>query len=339
MGIFALLLVSSQAAEWSTSSGQYCIERCQENDDGVYKCAVVDGDKKEFRPSMDHENSGRPNVHEDEEDEGFPTDYCTPTIKHLSTKTKRTMAAAMHRPCLLITDNEGGQGMRPGMGGKDEASLPGYKCEGSCHKVSNGHHHKCSINGHPTHSDFFCSQNIDLRREQLTSWNKLWCMGPCIKGENDDHYMCPTLFGMDRCSPTKDRSSQGEVCLTPCLVNTNHDNHHYQCQVDQEDPPTLHNCGFWYDDKAKTKALEYTADDKVCANPCSEEKLCLYVDWEEGDDLTVLTLNEDYCGGETGIDWTMVGGIIAAVVVAIILIAVVAMCLVKKPYQRANTSE
>ena len=55
--------------------------------------------------------------------------------------------------------------------------------------------------------------------------------------------------------------------------------------------------------------------------------------------MSVLTLDEDYCGGESGIDWALVGGIIAAVVAAIILIAVVAMCLVKKPYQRANTSE
>jgi hypothetical protein len=111
--------------------------------------------------------------------------------------------------------------------------------------------------------------------------------------------------------------------------------------VDQ-DETILHDCGHFHTDPATTKSLEYTAGEKVCANPCTEmggEKLCSYVEWDEDDEVSILRLDEDYCGGETGLNWGLVGGIIAGVVVAILLIAVVALCLVKKPYQRANTTE
>ena len=50
-------------------------------------------------------------------------------------------------------------------------------------------------------------------------------------------------------------------------------------------------------------------------------------------------LKENYCGGDTGTNWAMIGGIIGGVVAAILLIAIIAVVLVKKPYERAATHE
>ena len=60
---------------------------------------------------------------------------------------------------------------------------------------------------------------------------------------------------------------------------------------------------------------------------------------DESSRTSTLVLKENYCGGDTGTNWAMIGGIIGGVVAAILLIAIIAVVLVKKPYERAATHE
>ena len=77
-------MASVQGAEWMTSGGHHCIERCHTGTrkglNAVLWCKVVDGVSKEHRPAR--AESGRPSVHEEEgltEDEKYAWDYCTPS--------------------------------------------------------------------------------------------------------------------------------------------------------------------------------------------------------------------------------------------------------------------
>ena len=77
------LVASVQGAEWMTSGGHHCIERCHTGTrkglDAVQWCRVVDGVSKEHRPVG--AESGRPSVHEEEdltEEDKYAWDYCTP---------------------------------------------------------------------------------------------------------------------------------------------------------------------------------------------------------------------------------------------------------------------
>ena len=77
------LVASVQGAEWMTSGGHHCIERCHTGTrkglDAVLWCRVVDGVSKEHRPAG--AESGRPSVHEEEdltEEDKYAWDYCTP---------------------------------------------------------------------------------------------------------------------------------------------------------------------------------------------------------------------------------------------------------------------
>ena len=70
----------SQGAEWRTSGGKHCIERChvgaRRGLDNVLWCKAVDGVSKEHKPS----ESGRPSAHEDDEvaeEDRYLWDYCT----------------------------------------------------------------------------------------------------------------------------------------------------------------------------------------------------------------------------------------------------------------------
>ena len=37
---------------------------------------------------------------------------------------------------------------------------------------------------------FYCSPKYQLERLQISATNKLWCISPCLKESNQEHYMC-----------------------------------------------------------------------------------------------------------------------------------------------------
>ena len=76
----------------------------------------------------------------------------------------------------------------PGSTGLPVSSLAGINCAGPCTENYGGKH-SCDVPG-SNPNNFFCSPNVPLVRQQLTSHNKLWCTSACNKGSGDDFYEC-----------------------------------------------------------------------------------------------------------------------------------------------------
>merc|ERR1711915_387215 len=323
-----LLLVGFvQAAEWSTSGSNHCIERCHEGRrkevDRVLWCKVVDGVLTEYTKDD-----------EDIEEDNFPWDYCTPaTAEALSggdvyqeeavvLPVAEALAEAVAKAVVLpvaeavaeavpeavelpervnrTSWSEGGNsGFRPAKSNKRVASsLADTKCIRECEENFGGKY-ACEVNV-DKHRNFFCSPEVPLKRQQLSSHNHLWCISECVKSSANHYYECRTMFGYDRCSPAGDRSSTGKTCHSKCERSTENKHHPYQCYTDKN-MENKEDCGNWHVARAEKKVLEYTTDDKVCAGPCTQvgsETLCTYVDWswnrvtQSGD----LQLAEATCG-------------------------------------------
>ena len=170
------------------------------------------------------------------------------------------------------------------------------------------------------------------------------------------------MFGYDLCSPSRDLSARARKCQGSCHEDPQDENemHHYKCFVD-EMRTTKEHCGAYAEDlnDAVTHALEYTNDDKVthhfiniclpdkefkiCAGQCRDwdgDKMCQVVSWQWNEDerRADLEMSVAACGPvknslrDTGI-------IIGCVIAAIAIIGVVTMVVIRKKYDRVNTSE
>lgn len=339
-----------QAAEWSTSQGYHCIEKCrvgtrEDQPWPVYWCPAVDGIRTLHHP-VTGDQSGRPSAHEGDsevskEDRVF-WDYCTPApiaaIQGDGEVSETIEAVNLPARVNRTKRQSGGGGFNPGANSatrtKVSSSLPNIDCEGECNENLAGKY-SCDVPGSEPNS-FYCSPDHPFNRDQLTSHNKLWCIGDCIKSQGADFYQCKTLNGYDRCSPQGDRSSTGDLCTSGCQPNLDSPSgHHYQCDTADEDDSidqvrSMEDCGFWYAEDAKKKTLEYTVNDQVCASPCLEREgalVCDYVSWkwdqEKNEANLVMSLGS--CDPESGFNWTMVGIIIGCIVGGILIIGVIAM--------------
>lgn len=235
----------------------------------------------------------------------------------------------------------GGGGFNPGTSGRTASSLAGINCDGECTENFGGKFN-CNVPG-SNPNNFFCSPNVPLKREQLTSHNKLWCIGDCLRGSGNDYYQCKTLFGYDRCSPQEDRSASGKTCFSPCQPNYESEHHHYQCFTD-ETKEQQEDCGYWHVEGAKKDALEYTNDDQVCAGPCLEQDgdlVCGQVGWVWNEDemASSLQMSLGSCGPHQKMSWTNIGIIIGCVVAAVLVIALIAFFVSKRKYSQAATRD
>jgi len=350
--VLVLVAVSVQGAEWMTSGSKHCIERCHPGTrkglDSVLWCKVVDGVSKEHKPS----ESGRPNAHDNElvaEEDMYDWDYCTPatvdTVEGGEIFDEGAEAVVLPERVDRRKRQIGGSGghFNPGTAGKQKASsLEGINCVGDCEENFAGKY-KCDVADGPP-NNFFCSPDTPLRRQQLSSHNKLWCISDCVKGSSAAYYECRTLYGYDRCSPAGDRSSTGKICETPCQANTETQYQHYQCLTNHS-TGYIEDCGYWYIHKAEKESLQYTHQDQVCAGPCQEtvdsHLVCSYVDWVWNKNRAVseLELGVGECGphGKTG--WATVGIVIGCIVGAVLIIGIVAFFVSRRKYSQAATTD
>jgi len=290
--VFAFLLALVKGAEWHTSGGKHCIEKCKSGSrkglDRVYSCKAVIGDSREFRP-------------QERDKEKYDWDYCTPaTVQALyGGEVFQEKEEAVVLPERVDRDKREA-GFNPGSPSKFPASsLAGIDCSGRCEENAAGKY-KCDV---PTHNpnNFFCSPQIDLKRQQLSSHNKLWCLSDCVKSPSDAYYTCRTLYGWDRCSPAADRSSKGNKCEKACQLNPESSHHHYQCLNDTTGKH-WEDCGYWHVTDLETNALQFTQNNQVCAGPCTKvdnDLTCSYVewDWNEEENVAKLEMGIDFCGG------------------------------------------
>jgi len=228
----------------------------------------------------------------------------------------------------------GGSGFNPGK--VDKSSLPGKDCIEPC-KMSNenhnhNHNHTCKID---ESKSFYCSPDIPLKREQISSHNKMWCIDDCAEDNK-----CKTLLGRDDCSRKRNESSKGTPCLSKCQIWPENPQM-YSCKISDDN---FENCGNWDVESYVTHKLEYTQDGKVCASPCMDHdgvKLCSYVEWKlndsETDPVSTLYMMEGECGPEEDTNWTLISIILGSIVAAIILISFVGMMVSKKKYERTST--
>jgi len=367
--------VGVQAAEWLTSRGFHCIEKCEvgvknEFDWPVLWCPAVDGVSTLHTPASTGQ-SGRPDAHEGDHevpvDDRQLWDYCSPSpVASLEGTEDHEYEEAVNLPARVNrTKRQSGSGgfnpgHNPGAANKVPSSLPDVDCEGECSDRAG--RYRCEVPGTNPNS-FFCSPNTPLVRNQLTSRNKLWCTGPCMKQPGDTFYQCKTLFGYDHCSPASDRSAKGNLCVSRCQPNSESDrNHHYQCNVkgdgdtdgEEEDyyydeveevtPTVKEDCGFWTVEDGKEKTLEYTINNQVCAGPCLDKvgsRVCEYVSWQWEDTQREanLILSLGSCDPDKGWGWGTIGLIIGGILGGILIIGVVAFFVSRSQYNRAATSE
>jgi len=365
LSLICLQVTQVRPAEWFTSRGYYCIEKCQvgvksEIAREVYWCPAVDGVQTLHTPVRGGQ-SGRPGAHNDGEEEDVSDDlkelwdYCSPAVvESIQEDQDQDFQQAVNLPARVnrTKRQSGGGGFNPGnsAGGNKKvlSSLPDVYCEGDCEENLGGRHN-CDIPGNEP-NNFFCSPSVPLERQQVSSRNKLWCMGPCNKNPGEEYHTCKTLFGPDHCSPAADRSSKGSLCTSSCSPEKNQaGNIHYKCSTveggsgDNSDAVQFkEDCGSWDIDEGKKKALEYTVDDQVCAGPCLEKEgslVCEYVSWEwnEEQQAAHLVLALGSCDHDKGWCWTTIGLIIGGILGGIAIIGLVAFFVSKSQYQKAST--
>jgi len=351
--VLTALVSCALANEWATSRDQFCIERCvlkEKKGREVYVCQTVDGVNKEFR-SGNRSASSRPSMNApipalDNDD--FPWDYCTPSHTIGLSQEDDAESEPLPRP---VNKTQGGSGYNDGSdnesnfggggynsGNKVSTSFPGVKCSGPCRKASDLAY-KCVPEG--SGDNFYCSPDIPLERQQITSHNKLWCMDRCEATNAGDH-KCRTLFGYDQCSPVRGYSTKKVKCTGKCQMWPETEHNFLACKIDEF---TYEPCGDW-DASDKTEALEFTQEHKVCAGPCMDhdgEMLCTYAEWKlEGTDedpVSILYMNEGNCGPDTGMNWTLIGIILGAVVGAVIIIGIIGVVISRKSgYRQAATN-
>jgi len=366
--IASLLAGLCEASEWRTAGGFHCTERCTVRDldwdgrklEAVLTCPVVDGESTEWRPRRTSD-SGRPCVTGEceagrEPEEGYSEDdlqfwdFCTPASLEALQQGGEAEAEAVTLPANL---GDSGSGYNPGSGSHRRAasSLAGVYCEAECRDMMAGpdgrDRHSCAVSGHALDA-FYCSPQVPLVRSRLTSRNKLWCTSPCTRRDARDPYTCRTMFGVDYCSPSEDKSYSGRMCVGSCKEDSHEDEEgHYKCYVDQMRSEKEH-CGPVAGSpdlpRAVTHALEYSNQGRVCAGPCSDRDgslMCDVVTWEWDEDRQKadLVLGVEYCGLEGSSTAKTVGIVVGCVLAALAIVALVAFVVARKKYDSVRTTE
>jgi len=357
--LVAVLVVGQAVAnEWFTSREQHCIEKCTiRNKKGVraYSCYTVDGINKEFIPGNRTNNiSGRPGFNGPIpalDNDARPWDYCTPS-KAAGLESDKTGTTPAPQP---IDNGQGGfNAGEKGQGGGAHGggfnpgnvvftSFENVACSGACRR-DDANTFKCDYGG--GQEKFYCSPDypLDDKRKQITSHNKLYCIGPCEQNFNTNDHRCKTMAGEDHCSKSSGFSTKEVKCLGPCAVHPEAGHNYLSCKVDQTQ---YEQCGNWDMDGINTKALEYTQEGQICAGPCKNnngEMLCSYVEWRETgtEDAhkSTLYMMEGDCGPDAGMNWTLIGIILGSVVGAVVIIAVVGILISRRSsYNRTATNE
>jgi len=346
-----LLLPLAFGAEWRTSNGLHCTSKCligeRYDQEEVYWCPVTDGVETEWESKSDSE------------EDKLMWDYCTPGPEALERKPEKPVTLPAE-PIFDDEDNSGGRGGQGGWGGQgggqggqggyypggEEAmenprgvssSLPGHMCTGPCETLPGQTNFTCKIGVQP--GRFACSQEVALRRTQIGSRTKLWCISgsDCAK-QQDGVYRCRTMLGWDECSPSPAHDSQGNQCRDTCHEREVDGKAHYKCNGSGG----LASCGFWGAAEAKKKGLEFTTDDQVCAGPCVDkegEMVCPFVKWQWDEEEMQSRLVEAYGNcGEAGWGWVEWVILVAGILGGILVIGIVAFVVSKKGYTRAATS-
>ena len=106
-------------------------------------------------------------------------------------------------------------------------------------------------------------------------------MDRCARNDTAGGHTCNTLYGPDFCSPAKGQTFKGDDCTSPCAADDGGEGP-YRCDTDEGDEPEY--CGFHEVPQEKKSVLEFTLDDKVCADYCSTERdgsynTCSIVTW------------------------------------------------------------
>jgi len=343
-------------AEWLTSSGYVCTERCQAGShrlgnavvDHVLTCPVVDGVELEHRPGY---STGQ-EYNEDRElseDDKYKWDYCSPAQIEAVVSEDEELGEMEAVPLPAHREN-GGSGYNPGRPDsailRVQSSIEGVKCQGECSKATNSEQHKCEIS-YTGINNFFCSPDSPLYRQQLSSKYKLWCLSPCTKPDfGTSNFMCKTMFGFDLCSPNSGMTATGRKCHGTCHEDPQDDQGHYKCFVDSA-RTVLEHCSPMASDlpgDTVTHALEFSNEGKVCAGRCHNRdgtKMCDVVSWEWNEDerKAELELGLETCGADGGSSWATIGIIIGCVLAAIAIIAIVAVIVAKKKYRAVNTQD
>jgi len=239
-------------------------------------------------------------------------------------------------------------GYNPGRGNKLQSSLYGVPCLGSCKTNQISNVHKCTIPANQLdtsanqQNNFWCSPETQIPRDRLTSRTKLWCIGPCQLTSYDGNYECKTLFGYDWCSPQSGVTVKSEKCHGTCTEDSQDEKGHYKCYVDDMRTNKDH-CSPMSSDlpNLETKAIEYSNEGKVCAGPCQKRDgspMCdvVFWEWNEEKQESNLQMGLEYCGPVIH-TWRTVGIIIGCVLAAIAIIAIVAVVVARKKYNRVNT--
>jgi len=324
LALLITMLYHVDGAEWMTSGGHHCTERCQvstrviggEELDNVYTCPVVNGVSLEH-VAAGHSESGRPNSDYDDpedrelsEDDKYFWDWCTPSVTEELDDSDQNddddELGPMDPAPLPDTGfnpgsgggegfsgnrNPGNSGYNPGSSASGVASsLYGVKCEGACREISWSNQYKCSIpEGSFLSREFYCSPaHVPIPRTQVSSRKKLWCIGDCVSSGSNGYYQCRTMFGYDLCSPSRDMSSSGRRCHGSCEEDPQDDQQHYKCFVNDMRTEMEH-CGAYADTlpDAVTHAVQYSNDGKVCAGLCQDwngDKRCEVVSWTWDED-------------------------------------------------------
>jgi len=346
----SLLVTGIHSAEWLTSSGYFCTERCQAKNHSlgnnvvgnVLMCPVVDGVELEHKPGI---SSAGQDLSEDDK---YKWDYCSPAqIETIATDYE---------------DYEDGEGMdvvplppqeenlanyydyNPGSDPFDNSmvvvnsSIDGVQCEGECSRATNSEQYKCDIS-YKGMTNFYCSPDSPLYRQQLSSKHKLWCLSPCTKPDIKSNFMCRTMFGLDLCSPNSGLTTSGSKCFGTCRV----DQGQYKCFVDSA-RTTLENCSPMVSDlpdDTVTHALDFSNKGKVCAGRC-DNQMCNVVSWgwNENERKAELILSLETCGAEgASSNWITIGIVIGCSLAAFAIIIIVTIVFVKNKYSSVNTQD
>lgn len=343
----ALVLPACLGAEWKTSRELHCTKQClpgtRRGRENVYWCPAVDGVLRKHEP--DQGSNPMVGATTPEEDR-ILWDYCTPAPEMLHAEPDQSVELDEDQ------GSSGGGGYNPGGAGHGgpPSSLVGVRCKTPCVPQARTKNHTCKL---PLDDPwtFPCSPEIALRRYQVSSIMRLWCLDECSGRPGVEHHMCKTMMGYDRCSLEDGQDSRGEECVTPCQLTAvgqeDEETKHYQCKVENqglEGRAGNSDCGFWAVEEERKSKLEFTTDSQVCAGPCVEEEglqVCSFVNWNwnEGRGMSILALGLGTCRtGDDGwgwVQWTILaGGIVAGLAV----IAIVAVVVSKKGYSRAATS-
>lgn len=195
-----------ESAEWLTSGSLHCVERCSVSSrvvgnrslPAVYTCPVVDGEHLQHWPAG-HSASGRPSVGGATmgEDDQYPWDWCTPAVTESLEKEEEEEDNEMGQmepaplPGGRAAAGQGyNSGYNPGTYSRVQSSLAGEDCQGACTQNDWSKKYKCDIAGSDP-SNFFCSPpTANIPRRQLSSRNKLWCIGNCERSRGNDYYEC-----------------------------------------------------------------------------------------------------------------------------------------------------